>query len=195
MNHEIVEKRAWLLGTLIAVVISVGGRWRSFRCICRHRHLAGPGHQALCPLELAARRLRPRRLLPLPQQMVRRCRPSRALRPLLHGRRDRLRPSFPVRIEAHGTDPPGWAADTRRVAPRAFEQSPRRRAGIEHARFVWRPRPPWTLNLVAAKMRVLRHRRAYTMRTFIRRRRVAGHTELDALISYLQGSVPRRAAP
>jgi hypothetical protein len=90
-----------------------------------------------------ARHLYPRGLLQLPfaddPPLPRR---DRALRPLLGGRRVRLRPSLPVGLEAHR---PGSASRRRpllrRVASRPPDQSARRGAGIEHAGLCL-PRPP-----------------------------------------------------
>jgi cytochrome c oxidase cbb3-type subunit 2 len=56
MNHEIVEKRAWLLGTLIALLISVGGLVEIVPLYLQASVISpAPGIKPYGPLELAGR--------------------------------------------------------------------------------------------------------------------------------------------
>ena len=94
-------------------------------------HAAGAGHQAVRAAAAGrARHLYPRGLLQLPladdPAVPRR---DAALRPLLGGRRVRLRPPVPVGQQAHRPRPgAGRRALLGRVAPHPPQQSARRRA-------------------------------------------------------------------
>jgi cytochrome c oxidase cbb3-type subunit II len=56
MNHEIVEKKAWLMGTLIAIVISVGGLVEIVPLYFQASVISpAPGIKPYGPLELAGR--------------------------------------------------------------------------------------------------------------------------------------------
>src|SRR6202162_6093298 len=56
MNHEIVEKNAWLMGTLIAIVISVGGLVEIVPlCFQASVISPSPGIKPYAPLQLAGR--------------------------------------------------------------------------------------------------------------------------------------------
>ena len=139
-----------------------------------------------------ARRLRPRGLLQLPladdPPVPRR---DRALRPLLGRGRIRLRPSVPVGQQAHRPRPRARRRPVlRRLAPRAPQQSARRRAGVEHAglsvaREDRRPTP----TSISARMRTLRTLGLpYTDEEIAQApAALKGKTEQDALIAYLQG--------
>ncbi len=108
MKHEIIEKRAGLMGILIAVVISVGGLVEIvplyFSSQVTH---AAPGVKPYGPLELAGRDIYVREgCYGCHSQMIRlAARRDGALRPLLSGGRVGLRPSVPVRIEANRPGP------------------------------------------------------------------------------------------
>jgi cytochrome c oxidase cbb3-type subunit 2 len=56
MDHEVIEKRAWLMGTLIAIVISVGGLVEIVPLYFQASVIApAPGIKPYGPLELAGR--------------------------------------------------------------------------------------------------------------------------------------------
>jgi cytochrome c oxidase cbb3-type subunit 2 len=56
MNHEIIEQRAWLMGTLIAIVISIGGLVEIVPLTMQASVISpSPGIKPYGPLELAGR--------------------------------------------------------------------------------------------------------------------------------------------
>ncbi len=137
MSHEIVEKKVGSAGRAdrrgdqhrrprrdrAAVCAAVGRRAGARRQALRAARARRPRH------------LRARRLLQLPlADGASAAGGDRALRSLLARRRSGLRPSVPVRLQAHR---PGSRARRRslhgRMASRAPDQSARRRARIEHA--------------------------------------------------------------
>ena len=108
MKHEIVEKNVWLLGTLIAIVISVGGLVEIVPLYFENSVIApAPGIKPYSPLRLEGRDIYVREGCYLCHtQMVRPAAGrNRALRALFARRRDGLRPSVPVRVQAHGSGP------------------------------------------------------------------------------------------
>ena len=117
MNHEIVEKNAWLMGTLIAIVISVGGLVEIVPlCFQASVISPSPGLKPYPPLRLAGRDVYVREGCYLcHSQMIRPLAGGGgALRPLLDGRRVGLRPSVPVGLQAHR---PGPRARRRHAIP------------------------------------------------------------------------------
>ena len=85
--------------------------------------------------------------------------------------------------------PPGGRPLQRRVAPRAPDQSARRGAGVDHAGYPWLAENPIDGEAVETRMRALRllgH--PYTDEQIEGAAdAVAGRTEMDAMIAYLQG--------
>jgi hypothetical protein len=160
MNHEKIEK-------------NVGPARRPGRGRDQHRRprrdraavlhrpgdAAGAGRRAL--LRAAARgprRLHPRGLLQLPlADDPPAARRDRALRPLLARRRERVRPSVPVRLEAHGARSRARRRPLLgRVASPAPQQPARRRARIEHAGYPWLATSKVLAAGTAGKMKALR---------------------------------------
>ena len=138
LTHDIIEQKTGLLALLVVLVVSVGGLVEIVPLYFQ-RSTTEPvsGLKPYSALRArGARHLRARGLLQLPladdPAVPRR---GGALRPLLGGRRIRLRPSVPVGQQAHRPGPrPRRRPLQRRMAPHAPAQPARRRAGIEHAR-------------------------------------------------------------
>ena len=153
------------------------------------------GHQALrAPLELAGRDVYVREGCYLCHtQMVRPLAGrNRALRTLFDRRRGRVRPSVPIRLQAHRTRS---GARRRKIfgsmASHPPEQSARRGARIEHAGLHLageghdRRRSSWPRRCACCAALGMPYTRRGDRRGAARGRR--GHNELDALIAYLQG--------
>ena len=156
-------------------------------------HDAGAGRQTLRGAGArGARHLRPRGLLQLPlADDPAAARRNRALRSLFAGRRERLRPSVPVRLQAHRPGPGARRRPLqRRVASRAPDESARRGARVEHAGLSRGSRKTtWTTGGTGSKMRALRSVGVpYTDEDIAAAAdAVRGKTEMEALIAYLQG--------
>ena len=136
-GHEKIETSNFLMIVLILVTVAIGGIVEIVPLYFQRSTTRGrAGSEALHGA--AARRprhLRARGLLQLPladdPAVPRR---DAALRPVLHGRRVRLRPPVPVGQQAHrARSAPRRRPLQRRVAPRAPDQPARPGARVEHA--------------------------------------------------------------
>ena len=193
-GHEKIETSNFLMIVLILIMVAIGGLVEIVPLYFqRSTTRAGAGPEALHRAAARrARRLRARGLLQLPladdPAVPRR---DDALRPLLDGRRVRLRPSVPVGQQAHRARPaPRRRQVQRRVAPLALEQPARPGARVEHAGLPvagqGRPSTPAEMAPQADGPA-----RAWACPTATRRSTAAaaavkGKTELDALVAYLQ---------
>jgi hypothetical protein len=137
-KHEKIERNVSWLIVLTLLTVSVGGLVEIVPLFFQHStpRPTGEWPQALrSGPSGGARHLRPRRLLQLPladdPSVPRR---DRALRPLLGGRRVRVRPPVPVGLQAHrsGPRPRRWPL-LRRMASCPPDQPARRGARVQHA--------------------------------------------------------------
>ncbi len=193
-SHESIEKNPWLLIVLVTLVISIGGAVEIIPLFFQ-RSTTEPV-AGLKPYSAAApggpRHLRAGRLLQLPladdPPVPRR---DRALRPLLGGRRVRLRPG-PFQWGSKRTGP-----DLARVGGRYSDEW--HRAHLDNPRDLVpesnMPGYPWLAKTrldpqeVIPKMRALRRLSVpYTDEEIAAApESLAGKTEQDALVAYLQG--------
>jgi cytochrome c oxidase cbb3-type subunit 2 len=193
MNHEIVEKRAWLLGTLIAIVISVGGLVEIVPLYLQASVISpAPGIKPYGPLELAGRDVYVREGCYLCHTQMVRPLQAEVERYGHYSMAGETVYDHPFQFGSKRTGP-----DLARVGGRYSDEW--HRVHLNNPRdvvpesnmpaFVWLTKAAVDPDLVAAKMRVLRTIGVPYTDADIQSaaERVAGHTELDALISYLQG--------
>ncbi len=193
MNHEIVEKRAWLLGTLIALLISVGGLVEIVPLYMQASVIApAPGIHPYGPLELAGRDVYVREGCYLCHTQMVRPLQAEVERYGHYSLAGESVYDHPFQFGSKRTGP-----DLARVGGRYSDEW--HRVHLNNPRdvvpesnmpaFVWLVKANVDADEVAAKMRVLRTIGVPYTDADIQSaaERVAGHTELDALIAYLQG--------
>jgi cytochrome c oxidase cbb3-type subunit II len=193
MNHENVEKRAWLMGSLIALVISVGGLVEIVPLYFQTSVITpAPGIKPYAPLELAGRDIYVR-------EGCYNCH-SQMVRPL-HAETERYGHyslagetvyDHPFQFGSKRTGP-----DLARVGGRYSDQW--QRIHLNNPRdvvpesnmpaFTWLEKAQVDGREVAAKMRALTHIGVPYTEDEIEGAagQVNGHSELDALVAYLQG--------
>jgi len=192
MNHENVEKRAWLMGSLIALVISVGGLVEIVPLYFQTSVITpAPGIKPYGPLELAGRDVYVR-------EGCYNCH-SQMVRPL-HAETERYGHyslagetvfDHPFQFGSKRTGP-----DLARVGGRYSDQW--QRIHLNNPRdvvpesnmpgFTWLEKTQVDGQGVAAKMRALTHIGVPYSDAQIKgaAEQVNGHNELDALVAYLQ---------
>jgi cytochrome c oxidase cbb3-type subunit 2 len=192
MNHENVEKRAWLMGSLIALVISVGGLVEIVPLYFQTSVITpAPGIKPYAPLELAGRDIYVR-------EGCYNCH-SQMVRPL-HAETERYGHyslagetvyDHPFQFGSKRTGP-----DLARVGGRYSDQW--QRIHLNNPRdvvpesnmpaFSWLEKAQVDGREVAAKMRALTHIGVPYTEDEIKgaAEQVNGHSELDALVAYLQ---------
>ena len=193
MNHEIVEKRAWLLGSLIALLISVGGLVEIVPLYMQASVIApAPGIKPYGPLELAGRDVYVREGCYLCHTQMVRPLQAEVERYGHYSLAGESVYDHPFQFGSKRTGP-----DLARVGGRYSDEW--HRVHLNNPRdvvpesnmpaFVWLVKANVDADEVAAKMRVLRTIGVPYTDADIQSaaERVAGHTELDALIAYLQG--------
>ena len=149
MNHEIIEKNAWLLGTLIAVVISVGGLVEIVPLYFQASVISpSPGIKPYGPLELEGRDIYVREGCYLCHTQMVRPLQAEVERYGHYSIAGEAVYDHPFQFGSKRTGPDlarvgGRYSD--RVASHSPEQPARRRAGVEHAGLhVAREEPPST---------------------------------------------------
>jgi cytochrome c oxidase cbb3-type subunit 2 len=193
MNHEIVEKRAWLLGTLIALLISVGGLVEIVPLYLQASVISpAPGIKPYGPLELAGRDVYVREGCYLCHTQMVRPLQAEVERYGHYSLAGESVYDHPFQFGSKRTGP-----DLARVGGRYSDEW--HRVHLNNPRdvvpesnmpgFVWLVKANVDGDEVAAKMRVLRTIGVPYTDADIQSaaERVAGHSELDALIAYLQG--------
>lgn len=193
MNHEIVEKRAWLMGTLIAVVISVGGLVEIVPLYMQASVITpAPGIKPYGPLQLAGRDVYVREGCYLCHTQMVRPLQAEVERYGHYSVAGEAVYDHPFQFGSKRTGP-----DLARVGGRYSDEW--HRIHLNNPRDVVpesnMPAFSWLMSAtidpdeVAAKMRVLRKMGVPYSDADIQSsaQAVTGHTELDALVSYLQG--------
>jgi len=193
MNHELIEKRAWLMGTLIAIVISLGGLVEIVPLYLSASVIApAPGITPYGPLELAGRDVYVREGCYLCHTQMVRPLQAEVARYGHYSLAGETVYDHPFQFGSKRTGP-----DLARVGGRYSDEW--HRVHLNNPRdvvpesnmpaFTWLANGVVDPDEVAAKMRVLRRIGVPYSDADIRgaAAAVAGHTELDALVSYLQG--------
>jgi cytochrome c oxidase cbb3-type subunit 2 len=193
MNHEIVEKNAWLLGTLIAIVISIGGLVEIVPLYFQASVIQpAPGIKPYPALELAGRDVYVREGCYLCHTQMVRPLQAETERYGHYSLAGEAVYDHPFQFGSKRTGP-----DLARIGGKYSDQW--HRIHLNNPRdvvpesnmpgFVWLANGTIDGGLVAAKMRVLRKLGTpYTDPEIAEAAaQVAGHSELDALIAYLQG--------
>jgi cytochrome c oxidase cbb3-type subunit 2 len=193
MNHEIVEKRAWLMGTLIAVVISVGGLVEIVPLYMQASVITpAPGIKPYGPLQLAGRDVYVREGCYLCHTQMVRPLQAEVERYGHYSVAGEAVYDHPFQFGSKRTGP-----DLARVGGRYSDEW--HRIHLNNPRdvvpesnmpaFSWLVSATIDPDEVAAKMRVLRKMGVPYSDADIQSsaQAVTGHTELDALVSYLQG--------
>jgi cytochrome c oxidase cbb3-type subunit 2 len=193
MNHEIVEKNAWLLGTLIAIVISIAGLVEIVPLYFQASVIKpSPGVKPYGPLELAGRDVYVREGCYLCHTQMVRPLQAEVERYGHYSLAGETVYDHPFQFGSKRTGP-----DLARVGGRYSDEW--HRIHLKNPRdvvpesnmpgFTWLEKSPVDPKLIAAKMRVLtRLGVPYTTADIDSAgEKVAGHTELDALVAYLQG--------
>ena len=193
MNHEIIEKRAWLLGTLIAIVISVGGLVEIVPLYMSASIITpSPGIKPYGALELAGRDVYVREGCYLCHTQMVRSLQAEVERYGHYSLAGETVYDHPFQFGSKRTGP-----DLARVGGRYSNEW--HRVHLNNPRdvvpesnmpaFTWLVKSPVDPVLIAKKMRVLRKLGVpYTDAQIAAAGDVvAGHTELDALVAYLQG--------
>jgi cytochrome c oxidase cbb3-type subunit 2 len=192
MNHEIVEKRAWLMGTLIAIVISVGGLVEIVPLYLQASVITpSPGIKPYGPLQLAGRDVYVREGCYLCHTQMVRPLQAEVERYGHYSVAGEAVYDHPFQFGSKRTGP-----DLARVGGRYSDEW--HRIHLNNPRDVVpesnMPAFSWLINgiidpdEVAEKMRVLRKMGVPYSDADIRAsaQAVTGRTELDALVSYLQ---------
>lgn len=192
MNHEIVEKRAWLMGTLIAIVISVGGLVEIVPLYLQASVITpAPGIKPYGPLQLAGRDVYVREGCYLCHTQMVRPLQAEVERYGHYSVAGEAVYDHPFQFGSKRTGP-----DLARVGGRYSDEW--HRIHLNNPRdvvpesnmpaFSWLASATIDPSEVAAKMRVLRKMGVPYTDADIRAsaEAVTGHTELDALVSYLQ---------
>jgi cytochrome c oxidase cbb3-type subunit 2 len=193
MNHEIVEKNAWLLGTLIAIVISIGGLVEIVPLYFQASVIQpAPGIKPYPAIELAGRDIYVREGCYLCHTQMVRPLQAETERYGHYSLAGEAVYDHPFQFGSKRTGP-----DLARIGGKYSDQW--HRIHLNNPRdvvpesnmpgFVWLANGTIDGGLVAAKMRVLRKLGTpYTDQEIAdAAAQVAGHSELDALIAYLQG--------
>jgi cytochrome c oxidase cbb3-type subunit 2 len=193
MTHEIVEKKAWLMGTLIAIVISVGGLVEIVPLYFQASVIEpAPGVKPYGPLELAGRDVYVREGCYLCHTQMVRPLQAEVERYGHYSLAGEAVYDHPFQFGSKRTGP-----DLARVGGRYSDEwhhihlnNPRDVVPESNMpAFTWLAKSNVDPVLVASKMRALR--RIGTPYTDPEINSVAdklaGHTELDALVAYLQG--------
>jgi cytochrome c oxidase cbb3-type subunit 2 len=187
MNHEMVETKAWLMGTLIAIVISVGGLVEIVPL-----YFQASGIKPYPPLELAGRDVYVREGCYLCHTQMVRPLQAETERYGHYSLAGEAVYDHPFQFGSKRTGP-----DLARVGGRYSDQW--HRIHLNNPRdvvpesnmpgFTWLAKAGVDGQEVAAKMRALRSiGTPYTDEEIsAAAAQVAGHNELDALIAYLQG--------
>ena len=183
MNHEMFEKNSIMLLVGILVVV-VDRRHRADRpaVLGREHDREGQGHAALLPPRAGRPRHLPARgLLRLPQPDDPHApRRGRALRPLQPRRREHVRPSLPVGLQAHRAGPrPRRRQVLRPMAGRAHDEPALGRAGEHHAGLSLARREELDTHDIAAQAQDAEARR----RPLQRRDDREGRQDVDAQIN------------
>ncbi len=193
MTHEIVEKRAWLMGTLIAVVISVGGLVEIVPLYFQASVITpAPGIKPYGPLELAGRDIYVREGCYLCHTQMVRPLQAEVERYGHYSLAGEAVYDHPFQFGSKRTGP-----DLARVGGRYSDEwhhihlnNPRDVVPESNMpAFTWLAKSSLDPVLVASKMRVLRRIGVPYTDAEIETAadKLAGHTELDALVAYLQG--------
>ncbi len=193
MKHEIVEKNVWLLGTLIAIVISVGGLVEIVPLYFENSVIApAPGIKPYSPLRLEGRDIYVREGCYLCHTQMVRPLQAETERYGHYSIAGETVYDHPFLFGSKRTGP-----DLARVGGKYSDQW--HRIHLNNPRdvvpesnmpaFTWLDKTKLDGRDIKAKMRVLRELGApYTDAEIAAApAAVAGHTELDALIAYLQG--------
>src|SRR5271168_4319666 len=193
MNHEIVEKNAWLMGTLIAVVISVAGLVEIVPlCFQASVISPSPGIKPYSPLALAGRDVYVREGCYLCHTQMVRPLQAEVERYGHYSIAGEAVYDHPFQFGSKRTGP-----DLARIGGRYSDEW--HRIHLNNPRdvvpesnmpaFTWLAKSNPDPVLVAAKMRALRRIGVpYTDAQIASAAdKLAGHTELDALVAYLQG--------
>ncbi len=193
MNHEIIEKRAWLLGTLIAIVISIGGLVEIVPLYMSASVISpAPGIKPYGALELAGRDVYVREGCYLCHTQMVRSLQAEVERYGHYSLAGETVYDHPFQFGSKRTGP-----DLARVGGRYSNEW--HRVHLNNPRdvvpesnmpaFTWLAKSTLDPELIAKKMRVLRKLGVPYSDADIAGAGglVAGHTELDALVAYLQG--------
>jgi cytochrome c oxidase cbb3-type subunit 2 len=193
MNHEIVEKKAWLLGTLIAIVISVAGLVEIVPLYFQASVIQpSPGVKPYGPLELAGRDVYVREGCYLCHTQMVRPLQAEVERYGHYSLAGETVYDHPFQFGSKRTGP-----DLARVGGRYSDEW--HRIHLNNPRdvvpesnmpaFTWLAKSTVDPELIATKMRVLTRLGVPYTKTDIDSagEKVARHTELDALVAYLQG--------
>lgn len=193
MNHEIVEKKAWLMGTLIAIVISVAGLVEIVPLYFQASVIkAAPGIKPYTPLALAGRDVYVREGCYLCHTQMVRPLEAEVERYGHYSVAGESVYDHPFQFGSKRTGP-----DLARVGGRYSDEW--HRIHLNNPRdvvpesnmpaFTWLAKAQVDPVLIVKKMRVLRRLGVpYTDADIAAAPdEVAGHTELDALVTYLQG--------
>jgi cytochrome c oxidase cbb3-type subunit 2 len=193
MSHEIVEKRAWLMGTLIAIVISVGGLVEIVPLYFQASVIEpAPGIKPYGPLELAGRDVYVREGCYLCHTQMVRPLQAEVERYGHYSLAGEAVYDHPFQFGSKRTGP-----DLARVGGRYSDEwhhihlnNPRDVVPESNMpAFTWLAKSNVDPVLVASKMRVLRRIGVPYSDAEIDSTadKLSGHTELDALVAYLQG--------
>jgi cytochrome c oxidase cbb3-type subunit II len=193
MNHETVEKNAWLLGILIAIVISIAGLVEIVPLYFQASVISpSPGVKPYPPLQLAGRDVYVREGCYLCHTQMVRPLQAETERYGHYSIAGEAVYDHPFQFGSKRTGP-----DLARIGGRYTDQW--HRIHLNNPRdvvpesnmpaFVWLERSTVDGDLIARKMRVLRILGTpYTDQQIAdAAAEVAGRTELDALVAYLQG--------
>ena len=193
MNHEIIEQRAWLLGTLIAIVISIGGLVEIVPLYMSAAVISpAPGIKPYGALELAGRDVYVREGCYLCHTQMVRSLQAEVERYGHYSLAGETVYDHPFQFGSKRTGP-----DLARVGGRYSNEW--HRVHLSNPRdvvpesnmpaFTWLAKSTLDPELIAKKMRVLRKLGVPYSDADIAGAGdlVTGHTELDALVAYLQG--------
>jgi cytochrome c oxidase cbb3-type subunit 2 len=193
MNHEIIEKRAWLMGTLIAIVISIGGLVEIVPLYLSASVISpAPGIKPYGALELAGRDVYVREGCYLCHTQMVRSLQTEVERYGHYSLAGETVYDHPFQFGSKRTGP-----DLARVGGKYSNEW--HRVHLNNPRdvvpesnmpaFTWLAKSTIDPELTAKKMRVLRKLGVPYSDADIAGagELVAGHTELEALIAYLQG--------
>ena len=192
MKHEIFEQRAWLMGTLIAIVISIGGLVEIVPLYFQASVISpSPGIKPYGPLELTGRDVYVREGCYLCHTQMVRPLQAEVERYGHYSMAGEAVYDHPFQFGSKRTGP-----DLARVGGRYSDEW--HRIHLNNPRdlvpesnmpaFVWLARETVDPDLVGAKMRVLRRMGVPYTDADIKSAAglVTGHTNLDALVAYLQ---------
>jgi cytochrome c oxidase cbb3-type subunit 2 len=195
MNHEFVEKNAWLMGTLIAIVISVGGLVEIVPlCFQASVISPSPGIKPYAPLALAGRDVYVREGCYLCHTQMVRPLQAEVERYGHYSIAGEAVYDHPFQFGSKRTGP-----DLARIGGRYSDQW--HRIHLNNPRdvvpesnmpgFTWLADAPLDGKEIVAKMRALRHIGVpYTdAEIAAAAEQVTGHSEMDALVDYLQGLI------